>query len=174
MTGSGTTVFDAARVDPAHIIRLVDSEAHEHASVTALFQTVLMSALWGIGRADFSADSLTLAVASRLDAIDAARQAGTDGPELHTAAQIAAFKAQQIVLPTILEAATLLFEVGGASATSTARALDCHWRNARTIASHNPSIQREQALGDYALNGTLPVAAWVTSTIEQHAAASAL
>ena len=32
-----------------------------------------------------------------------------------------------------------------------------YWRNARTLASHNPAIQRERAIGDYWLNGTPPV-----------------
>ena len=60
------------------------------------------------------------------------------------------------MLEQVLEAATLLFEVGGASATSEARRLDRHWRNARVIASHNPAIQREAAVGNYHLNGTAP------------------
>jgi hypothetical protein len=60
----------------------------------------------------------------------------------------------------VLEAATLLFEAGSASATSTTRRLDRHWRNARTLASHNPAILREGYLGDYYLNGTIPSAAW--------------
>jgi hypothetical protein len=31
-----------------------------------------------------------------------------------------------------------------------------NWRNARTIASHNPAIFRQAAIGDYLLNGTEP------------------
>ena len=71
-------------------------------------------------------------------------------------ALIRVFEAQQVVLPLVLEAATTLFEVGGASAVDADRALDRHWRNARTLASHNPAILREQAIGDHRLNGTLP------------------
>ena len=54
----------------------------------------------------------------------------------------------------------LLFEVGGASATQEARALDRHWRNARTVASHNPAIARERLLGDHFLNGVNPREEW--------------
>ena len=75
-------------------------------------------------------------------------------------AEIKAYQAQQIVLPQILEASTLVFEVGGASATSETRRLDRHWRNARTAASHNPAIHREAAIGDYLLNGTIPDRLW--------------
>jgi len=56
----------------------------------------------------------------------------------------------------VLEAATLVFEVGGASATSETLRLDRHWRNARVIASHNPAIQREAAIGGFYLNDTAP------------------
>ena len=44
----------------------------------------------------------------------------------------------------------------GASATSTAKGLDRHWRNAQTVATHNPIAFRARALGDYLINGTLP------------------
>jgi alkylation response protein AidB-like acyl-CoA dehydrogenase len=74
---------------------------------------------------------------------------------------MAVFKAQQIVLPTIIEAASLLFEVGGASSTSENRSLDRHWRNARTVATHNPAIHRERVIGDYVLNDVIPVNWWV-------------
>ena len=69
-------------------------------------------------------------------------------------AEEAAFKAQQIVIDQTLEAANMLFEVGGASATSQTRNLDRHWRNARVLSSHNPAAQRRRELGDLALNGT--------------------
>jgi alkylation response protein AidB-like acyl-CoA dehydrogenase len=121
----------------------------------------------------FSAESNVLAAAARLDAIDEARAAGVETPEVHAEAALAAFRAQQIVLPTVLEATTLLFEVGGASATGVDRFLDRHWRNARTIASHNPAISREQAIGDYELNGVVPVAGWVKATLARREEADA-
>lgn len=66
------------------------------------------------------------------------------------------FKLQQTVFPLVLDALSRLFEVGGASAVSRTHALDRHWRNVRTIASHNPAAQRAAALGQWELNGTLP------------------
>lgn len=53
-----------------------------------------------------------------------------------------------------LDAATRLFEVGGASATLRTRGLGRHGRNARVLASHNPLIYRARLLGDRAVNGT--------------------
>ncbi len=69
-------------------------------------------------------------------------------------AVLAVYRAQQIVPKLVLDAATQLFEVGGASAVGTSHALDRHWRNARTLASHNPALQRARAIGEYELNGT--------------------
>ncbi len=108
----------------------------------------------------FSAETLVLGIAQHLEDIYQLAQRGQATEADFVATEIKAFQAQQIVLPQVLEAATLVFEVGGASATSEARRLDRHWRNARTAASHNPAIHREAAIGDYLLNGTVPDRAW--------------
>lgn len=68
-------------------------------------------------------------------------------------AEIAVSQAQVVSVDQVLRAATHLFEVGGASATSTGRALDRHWRNARTISSHNPAIYKARSLGYWAVHG---------------------
>lgn len=68
------------------------------------------------------------------------------------------FRLQQVVAPIVLDATTRLFEVGGASAVSRDIALDRHWRNARTVHSHNPAVHRRRAIGDFELNGIRP--AW--------------
>ena len=51
-----------------------------------------------------------------------------------------------------LQAATNLFDIGGASATRKDLQLDRHWRNIRTIASHNPSSYKEKDIGNYLVN----------------------
>jgi alkylation response protein AidB-like acyl-CoA dehydrogenase len=106
----------------------------------------------------YAAESTVLAAITTLDDAHARYlQAGdSDETGAFVAAEFAVFKAQQVVVNLVLEASTLLFEVGGASATSEQRRLDRHWRNARTIGSHNPLILRERAIGDYLLNGTIP------------------
>ena len=48
-----------------------------------------------------------------------------------------------------------LFDTGGASATSRKLNLDRHWRNARTVASHNPLAYKAHAAGNYVVNGDL-------------------
>ncbi|RQP12973.1 MAG: hypothetical protein EAS51_01345 [Microbacteriaceae bacterium] len=99
-----------------------------------------------------TARRLVLSVARELgDAVDS----GADADELQRL-QFDVFRLQEVVPRLVLEAATRLFEVGGASALAVDRGLDRHWRNVRTIASHNPVIQRTRALGQHALTGTLP------------------
>ncbi|VBF03642.1 acyl-CoA dehydrogenase family protein [Burkholderia pseudomallei] len=102
----------------------------------------------------YSTQSLVATIARTLDDVCAARAAGRATEDAYVRVDIQAFQAQQIVLAQTLEAATLLFEVGGASATSETRRFDRHWRNAaRVLASHNPAIVREAVIGNYYLNG---------------------
>jgi len=65
-----------------------------------------------------------------------------------------------VVTDLILDAATLLFDALGASASRKTLGLDRHWRNARTIASHNPRIYHHRSVGDFAVNGKLPAPNW--------------
>lgn len=78
----------------------------------------------------------------------------TDG--ILTEAAIAVAKAQTVLAPLALEAAERIFNIGGASATSRKRGFDRHWRNIRTIMSHNPISYKEKAIGDYLLNEQSP------------------
>jgi alkylation response protein AidB-like acyl-CoA dehydrogenase len=80
--------------------------------------------------------------------------AGEDGGRAAVdAADIAVSQAQLVAVEQSLRATADLFEVGGASATSTGRALDRHWRNARTISSHNPAMYKARSLGYWAVHG---------------------
>jgi alkylation response protein AidB-like acyl-CoA dehydrogenase len=117
----------------------------------------------------FASEALVEKVSRSLDQLWHAWLAGTATAEQYAEADIRTFQAQQIVIGQVLEATTLLFEVGGASAASSARRLDRHWRNARTLASHNPAILREAYLGDYYLNGTVPSKAWAERFAEAKA-----
>ena len=113
-----------------------------------------------ISSLSFALDSIVDGVSAALQAAHEAWLAGEHEGPVFVAADIKAYQGQQAAIPLILEAASLLFEVGGASATQEARALDRHWRNARTVASHNPAIARERLLGDHFLNGVNPREDW--------------
>ncbi|WP_300345354.1 acyl-CoA dehydrogenase family protein [Nesterenkonia sp.] len=77
-------------------------------------------------------------------------------PESICDSEIAVEKAQITVPGLVLEVTAELFQTVGASATARTKALDRHWRNAQTIATHNPIVFRARAIGDHTINGTLP------------------
>ncbi|MBA2938844.1 acyl-CoA dehydrogenase family protein [Paenibacillus sp. CGMCC 1.16610] len=77
-------------------------------------------------------------------------------------AEVEVAQAQTIVARLVLEATAAIFDALGASATDRSKALDRYWRNARTIASHNPLIYKERIIGDYVVNGMRPPFAWQT------------
>jgi alkylation response protein AidB-like acyl-CoA dehydrogenase len=102
----------------------------------------------------YSTQSISASLARAIDEVAVARLEGRADEQTYIHLDIQTFQAQQIVIEQTLQAATLLFEVGGASATSETRRFDRYWRNARVLASHNPAIIREAAIGDFYLNGT--------------------
>jgi alkylation response protein AidB-like acyl-CoA dehydrogenase len=55
-----------------------------------------------------------------------------------------------------LRCGELVFDVGGGSATLRAHNLDRHWRNARTVANHNPRDHKAGVIGAYHLTGQEP------------------
>ena len=121
---------------------------------------LVQSVVGEVAAASFTADAL---VASAADAVNAAYLTNVDGildDAAVTAAEVAVYSAQIAIVDIVLAAATRLFEVGGASAASSARKLDRHWRNARTVSSHNPVIYKKRTVGEFFLNDRAPNAAW--------------
>ncbi|AWB90163.1 hypothetical protein [Homoserinimonas hongtaonis] len=128
---------------------------------------LVQSVVGELSSAAWAARALVLSTARELDAVSRAQQSGEADIDSVRAVQFTAYRAQQIVLPLALKATGELFEVGGASAVSSNLGLDRHWRNVRTIASHNPAVQRRRALGDFVLNDRLPVWGTTRSDAEQ-------
>ncbi|AYF99491.1 hypothetical protein D7I47_07130 [Protaetiibacter intestinalis] len=191
LTGSGTTTFDAARIDADDIVPPQTDAARWH-HLGSVYQLTLLAVIAGIAQralddtVDFvrprrrtfgfagetlpredplvqlvvgelsvaaaTARRLVLSVAAELGR---ATDGEVDAGELQEL-QLEVFRLQEVVPALVLDATTRLFEVGGASAVGAGPALDRHWRNVRTIASHNPVIQRTRAVGQWELNGTLP------------------
>lgn len=125
---------------------------------------LVQSVLGRVDAAAHAARQIVLSTGAILDAVVDERLAWRTGPssrrtdraleELERreeAADIAVYRAQITVIDLVLTATTAIFEVGGSSALDARFALDRHWRNARTIASHNPAIYREREVGAYLL-----------------------
>ncbi|MEH2051818.1 acyl-CoA dehydrogenase family protein [Nostoc sp.] len=116
---------------------------------------ILQQTVGQIASNAFAAEAIVLAAAEVLDRLPAAQAQGEDSETaVALAASLSAAKAKLIVDELALKSATLLFEVGGASTTKKSSNFDRHWRNARTLASHNPGHFKARAIGDYEINGT--------------------
>jgi alkylation response protein AidB-like acyl-CoA dehydrogenase len=136
------------------------TRSYTHAAADLPREDPLVQQVIGkLSSAAFTARAAVLAVADILDEVLVDSTSAQD-PELLDRAELAAAQAQLTVIDLVLTATTQLFEVGGASITSESLRLDRHWRNARTISTHNPSIFKSQAIGAYVLNGTELPYAW--------------
>ncbi|WP_158930490.1 acyl-CoA dehydrogenase family protein [Acidisphaera sp. S103] len=115
-----------------------------------------------VGRVRALAYAAGAIVAKAAQATQTAFEAGqgTDAGLALALSEIEVAQAQVVVPRLILDAATILFDALGASASRGSRGFDRHWRNARTLSSHNPLIYKERIIGDYAVNGTPPPLTW--------------
>ena len=108
--------------------------------------------------AAYGAGAIALKTAEALQRVYDAHLAGNEGAAqaANVAADVEVSQAVTVITSLILDATTILFDALGASAAKRTIGLDRHWRNARTIASHNPRIYRERTVGDFSVNGTKP------------------
>ena len=113
-----------------------------------------------------SASFVALATVRRVaDALErafetSARRGSPDDDAANIAAEIASAQGQVVLSTLVPAAATRVFDTLGASAVSRAKSLDRHWRNARTVASHNPWIYKAKIVGDWSINQTPPPFIW--------------
>ncbi len=114
---------------------------------------LLQQTLGQISSNAFAAQSIVLAAADVLGADADAKDRGTISHELAVQAALAAAQAKVVVDDLAIKSGSLLFDAGGASAAKRSDNLDRHWRNARTLASHNPVTHKNRAIGDFELNG---------------------
>lgn len=115
----------------------------------------------------YAAEATTLRVAG---ALEEAAEAVGDEARAHAASEAAELEsatAQVVVTQLVLDATTDLFDTLGASATATSAGLDRHWRNARTVSSHNPRILKARVVGDHLVNATPPPYAWAIGRTER-------
>ncbi|WOF24779.1 acyl-CoA dehydrogenase family protein [Microbacterium betulae] len=105
-----------------------------------------------IGRLAANAFAAEATLLRSLDLVDVAVARAEAGDTAQDRASLLAVGAAQHAISTlVLESATLVFDSLGSSGVSERHALDRHWRNARTIASHNPRVYRTRLVGGWAL-----------------------
>lgn len=109
----------------------------------------------------YVAEAATIRTATALQEVaDLPPGAEAEAAAANEVAELESSAAQVAVTELVLTATTNLFDTLGASGTSRERGLDRHWRNARTVASHNPRILKARVVGGHLVNGTPPPYAW--------------
>ncbi|MET0932940.1 MAG: acyl-CoA dehydrogenase family protein [Mycetocola sp.] len=135
---------------------------------------IVQQAIGGVAAAAAAARAVVLNAASELDAgleelertgtrsaipqpaasFENADAAGT-ADQLRAAA-VATWEAQLVAADAALRASTELYDALGSSAVERSTGLDRHWRNARTLVSHNPRGYKERLVGDWYVNQADP------------------
>jgi alkylation response protein AidB-like acyl-CoA dehydrogenase len=150
----------------AGIVRNIVSDAkhyvleHGRIALHGLAQTpredaVVQQVIGELAASSLAIDALVRENARTLDrSANAIRSGAKNAEALVLEGSLATAKTQFVISKLALHAAERLFEIGGASATSRQHNLDRHWRNLRTIFSHNPLLHKARVIGDYELNGT--------------------
>jgi alkylation response protein AidB-like acyl-CoA dehydrogenase len=123
-------------------------------SAVASQDPILQETIGHLSANAFAAEHVVLAAADALVAAARARRDGGPFEELVHEASLAAAKAKIVADELALRSATALFDVGGASAATQRQNLDRHWRNARTLTTHNPASYKAQAVGAWEVVGT--------------------
>jgi len=111
--------------------------------------------LAAVGVASAKAFAATATIAASAALLERSWDAPRDFA-LSLEATLAASRAKITVETLALEVIDALAQVASGSTLSTERALDRHWRNVKILASHNPSIYKQQVLGSYEVHGTQP------------------
>ncbi|MCT1606284.1 acyl-CoA dehydrogenase family protein [Nesterenkonia massiliensis] len=138
------------------------SRTYTHANTaTPNTDPQLLQAVGEVDAVAHLARAQVLETARALDAAFAAAEGDTE-QQLEAANQVelATARAQVALHKPVLEATTRVFDALGASGTDRSKGLDRHWRNARTVTSHNPWVYKARIAGDYRVNGTDPVRLW--------------
>ena len=116
---------------------------------------VLQQTVGQIASGAFAAETVVLAAADALDiAADAFDAGDANAVEVAHRAALLSAKAKIVADEFAIRGGSLLFDVGGASATKKVTNFDRHWRNARTLSSHNPTTYKARSIGQYEISGT--------------------
>lgn len=107
-----------------------------------------------LGAHSHAIDALVRENARALDRSAGALQSGkADAESLVLQGALATAQTQLVVSKLALHVGERMFEAGGASFTARRYNFDRHWRNLRTIFSHNPLLHKARVVGAYHLNG---------------------
>ncbi|QTT97950.1 acyl-CoA dehydrogenase family protein [Pseudomonas chlororaphis] len=152
----------AALRDVAHQVRN-RKRIYSHGNAPRVSEDAQVQQVVGeISALVYAAEACAVRAAEPAQQAYLARFAGNDEAEraANVAAEIQSATAQVVVTELIQRATSELFNALGASDIRQGKALDRHWRNARTVSSHNPVIYKARIVGDWAINGSEPPFVW--------------
>jgi len=155
------TLAGIARAAANDVARLVAerSRAYGHGNADkARDDPQILAVVGRVRGAAYGAGAIVLKTAEALERVFQHNQSGDRLAEDRAGAlaDVEVNEAVTVVSELVLDATTRLFDALGSSGAGRDHALDRHWRNARTITSHNPRIYRDRIAGAFAVNGTLP------------------
>ncbi|MET0932350.1 MAG: acyl-CoA dehydrogenase family protein [Mycetocola sp.] len=164
----------SARDDAAAAVRARVRNYSHGLAATPREDAIVQEAIGGVAAAAAAAKAVVLQAAAQLDsgltdlerirgdspAPATAERPGQDSSGV-TAAQlrpaaVATWEAQLVAADAALRASTELYDALGSSAVERGTGLDRHWRNARTLVSHNPRGYKARLVGDWYLNQADP------------------
>nr|WP_294501836.1 acyl-CoA dehydrogenase family protein [uncultured Rhodopila sp.] len=138
-----------------YVRREARAAAHSTAE-TAGGDPFVQQTIGEIAAVSFAVDAAVAAAARRLDD-SAAAFAGGDAAAIEAAlieSSLATARVQLLLGQLGTRTTERLFDLGGGSTTARALNFDRHWRNVRTVLSHNPLAHKARVVGDYLINGT--------------------
>ena len=127
---------------------------HPKPAEDPLLQTVIGE----LASSAFAAEATILIAAEAIEDAAASLKNGVPDFDLAQRACLRCAQAKVHIDRVASNAASQLFDTGGASAASKSKNLDRHWRAIRTLSIHNPTLYKAQAVGKWLVNGEpLPV-----------------
>ena len=146
-------IMKSIATDTASLIR-GRSRTYSHAPAEKPADDPILHEIAGrISSGAFAAEAAVLSAAESQDKARISFAGGNLDFELIHEATVRAAQAKVVIDELAQKAATLIFDVGGASAVKQSEELDRHWRNVRTLASHNPTPYKAQSIGSYLVKG---------------------
>jgi len=148
-------ILRSVTTDAAAYLRARTRSFYHAASEVPAEDAIFQERVGEISATAYAGEAMVMTAAAALqDAIEA--HGRPEEEKLALRASLRAAKAKVVLDALALDAATKIFDLGGGSAARRSSQLDRHWRNIRTLASHNPRALKAKVIGDYEISGNKP------------------
>lgn len=154
LTAIITGVLRAVVRDAADLLRSRTRNYYHAVDPSPARDPLLQQTIGRLSGLAYVAESAVLRAVEALGRAQESAEAGRPDPELYREAGLRAAKSKIVLDELAIDAAGRLFDVGGASAARQATRLDRHWRNIRTLSSHNPVAYKARAVGAHVIDGS--------------------